>query len=86
MPIRDKRKIEALKKNLSPRDRMMFIIGINSALRISDLLTLAVGDVREENGKLKAKISLKEGKTGKEKRFPLNDSILNELKNYLQPD
>jgi integrase len=87
IPIRDKRKIEAIKKNLSPRDRMMFVIGINSALRISDLLTLAVGDVRErENGKLKTRISLKEGKTGKEKRFPLNQSILNELKSYLQVD
>jgi integrase len=85
MPIRDKRKIEAIKKILSPRDRMMFVMGINSALRISDLLSLAVGDVRE-NGKLKTKISLKERKTGKEKRFPLNQSVIGELKSYLQPE
>jgi integrase len=85
IPIRDKRKIEAIKKILSPRDRMMFVMGINSALRISDLLTLVVGDVLE-NGKLRTKIAMKERKTGKEKRFPLNHSILNELKTYLQPE
>jgi integrase len=85
MPIRDKKKIEAIKKILHPRDRLLFIMGINSALRISDLLRLVVGDVLE-NGKLKTKISLRERKTGKEKRFPLNESILNELKEYLQPD
>jgi integrase len=85
MPIRDKRKIEAIKKILHPRDRLLFIMGINSALRIGDLLSLVVGDV-QENGKLKTKISLKEQKTGKEKRFPLNNSISKELEAYLQPE
>jgi integrase len=84
-PIRDKKKIEEIKKILSPRDRLLFVMGINSALRISDLLPLVVGDV-QENGKLKKKISLKEKKTGKEKRFPLNESIHNELKSFIQPE
>lgn len=46
-PIKDKRQIEAMKKALgNPRDRLLFIFGINSGLRISDILVLKVGDVR----------------------------------------
>ncbi|PGB24794.1 site-specific integrase [Bacillus toyonensis] len=71
-PIRSKRDIDKMKKALTgkPRDLLLFIFGINSALRISDVLKLKVGDVRG-----KESISLKETKTRKSKRFHLNDSI-----------
>jgi hypothetical protein len=39
--------------------------GINSALRISDLLSLTVGDVLNEKGRVAEAVSLKEKKTGK---------------------
>ena len=86
IPIRSRDKIETMKKILSPRDRLMFTVGINSALRVSDLLALRVGDVRAENGMLKSEIILREKKTGKEKRFPINESVMKELKEYLQPE
>jgi integrase len=86
IPVRSRDKIETIKKILSLRDRLMFIIGINSALRVSDLLTLRVGDVRDPDGKLKPEIVLREKKTGKEKRFPINEAIMKELKKFLQPD
>lgn len=47
-PIRDKRKIELVKAILKKngfRDYMLFLMGINSGLRISDILRLKVSDV-----------------------------------------
>ena len=47
-PIRDINKINAIKRNLqqkSPRDFLLFVIGINTGIRVSDLLSLKVGDV-----------------------------------------
>lgn len=85
-PIRDLRKIEAMKKILrasGKRNELLFILGINSALRVSDLLALKVGDVLDEKGKLKEAVSLMEQKTGKSKLFPLNDSAKKVIKEYL---
>ncbi|MEA4872583.1 MAG: site-specific integrase, partial [Synergistaceae bacterium] len=65
-PIRDIRKIEAMKKILragGKRNELLFILGINSALRVSDLLGLKVADVLDEKGKLKDAVSLNERKT-----------------------
>ena len=61
-PIRDKRKIELVKVILKKngfRDYMLFLMGINSGLRISDILKLKVSDVRG-----KRYIEVKEQKTG----------------------
>jgi integrase len=70
-PLKNKKDIEKMKKALGrDRDRLLFIFGINSALRISDILKLKVGDVRG-----KEFLSLREQKTKKERRFPLNQSI-----------
>ncbi len=71
-PIRSKadlRKVEQiLAKN--PRDLLMFNIGTNCGLRISDILALNVGDVRGKNF-----IQLTEKKTGKFKKFPINAKL-----------
>lgn len=75
-PIRNKRDIERMKKALgNPRDRLLFIFGINSSLRISDILKLTVGDVRGKDV-----LTLREKKTGKAKKFPLNQSIVAAVK------
>ena len=55
-PIRDRKKINAMKKYLKgnrTRDWCLFVLGINSGLRISDLLRLTVGDVLDERGQVK---------------------------------
>jgi hypothetical protein len=57
-PIRDLGKIEAMKKILrgqNVRDWLLFILGINSALRVSDLLRLRQSDVCDERGRVLAK-------------------------------
>ena len=84
-PIRDLKKIETIKKSLkqqSLRDYCLFVVGINSGLRISDLLKLTVSDVIDGN-KLKDRIRLREKKTNKFKDFPLSDKTKSALKEYL---
>jgi integrase len=70
-PIRNKKDIDLMKKALgNSRDQLLFIVGINSSLRISDILVLTVGDVRG-----KTEMTVREKKTGKAKKLPLNQSI-----------
>jgi integrase len=86
-PIKDVKKIDAIKKILragNPRNEVLFTVGINTALRISDLLALRVGDVVNENGRLVSAIELRETKTGKLRQFPLNKSIREVLSIYLK--
>lgn len=91
-PIKDKVKIEEMKvylKSKSLRDWALFTLGINSALRISDLLDLKVLDVMDEKGKIRDRIRLHEQKTSKAKNFPFNTNVKNALSEYLatiQPD
>ena len=85
-PIRDLKKIETIKKMLKQqnlRDYCLFVVGINSGLRISDLLKLTVSDVIDGN-KLKDRIRLREKKTNKFKDFPLSDNAKSALKEYLK--
>jgi len=84
-PIREVKKIEAMKRMLHKckRNTLLFIMGINTALRVSDLLSLTVGDVRDDKGRLLRAIKLKEQKTGKTKEFPLNEAVVKTLKVYL---
>jgi integrase len=86
-PIKDKTQIENIKKCLknghgkyagSLRDWLLFTLGINSGLRISDLLKLTVEDVEGMD-----RISVKEKKTGKAKDFPLSDNCKTAIVEYL---
>jgi len=84
-PIRDKKSLETMKKVLrsnSLRDYNLFILGINSGLRISDLLTLKVSDVYDK-GKIKDRIVIRERKTNKLKDFPLGETSKKALKEYV---
>ena len=85
-PIRDRKKIDAIKKVLrgsSLRDYVLFTLGINSGLRVSDLLKLQVSDVLDEKGRVKDRITIREKKTGKAKTFPFSDTVIKALKEYL---
>ena len=74
---RDLRKIESLLRRKSRRDLLLFVMGINTGLRVSDILALNVKDVKN-----KEYIDIIERKTGKSKRFPINDRIKAMLKVY----
>ncbi|MBP0725548.1 site-specific integrase [Bacillus sp. RG28] len=79
-PIRDQEKVEGLKqyfKNDSERNYLLFIMGINTGLRISDILKLKVGDVKNTH------IILREQKTGKQKWIRITPSLKRELKKLI---
>ena len=80
-PIRDAKTISQLKKLL--RDKgykyyIMFLLGLNTGLRISDILKLTAGDIRD-----KSHVTITEQKTGKIKRFLINDQLKKELDSYI---
>ncbi len=80
-PIRNKQQIDAVKiylKNRNLRDCLLFVLGINSGLRISDLLLLKISDVKSAD-----RIIIREKKTGKIKDFPLSDTCKNTINEYL---
>lgn len=69
-PIRSLEKIQEMKSRLAingTRDVLLFSMGINTGLRISDLLLLRVMDIKG-----KREYILKEKKTGKRKRIMLH--------------
>lgn len=85
-PIRDRKKIETMKKILKTqnvRDYCLFVLGINSGLRVSDLLNLSIGDVLDKKGRVKDRISIREKKTDKTKDFPINDNSSKAILEYL---
>ncbi len=71
--------MEAIASNLyqngSPRDYALFVVGLNFALRISDLLKLKVKRVRDENHHIKDQVYLRESKTNKEITIKVNESV-----------
>lgn len=68
--LKNVRKIERLLAKQSKRDLLLFTLGINCGLRISDILTLDVSDVKNKNY-----IQVVEKKTGKFKKFPINSKL-----------
>lgn len=84
-PIRSLEKLEEIKEELKKkgtRDYMMFLTGINSGMRVSDIIKLNVDDVRNSNGTMKEHITIIEKKTKKVKKFPLCNNLLVEMEKY----
>ena len=85
-PIRDEGKIFEMKEFLRQKGNqyaLLFVMGINTALRIGDLLSLTIDDVTDDAGKVLEVICLTEQKTGKQKRLPVNESVKSALVDYL---
>ncbi len=66
------------------RDWLLFCLGINSALRVSDLLRLKQADVYDERGRVLDAVHIRERKTGKEKTFRLNQSAKKALEEFIR--
>ncbi len=82
-PLRRTEDIQAIKLILSgtPRDLLLFTMGINNGLRAGDLLTVKVKDVKSlKPGEF---ITIKEKKTGKQNILMVNKFVHKTLKNYL---
>ncbi|MEK0224735.1 tyrosine-type recombinase/integrase [Bacillus proteolyticus] len=81
-PIRSKEQIAdmkwALKRHCSERDYILFLVGLNTGLRVGDLLKLKVSDVRK-----KKKFLIREGKTKKARQLNLSN-IYDEIQEYIR--
>jgi integrase len=85
-PIKDRKKISAIRKILaadSKRNELLFVLGCNTAFRISDLLKFKFSDLYDPEGKpIKYLYSFKEQKTDKNKSLPIPkivDQLLREF-------
>ena len=86
-PIKDMEKIQAIKiflRRNNLRDEALFVFGINTALRIGDLLSLKVGSIVDGGGNVLDAVAVLEQKTGKAKHFPINKSVKRVLAAYLK--
>lgn len=77
MAIRRGDKGRPKRKDLAERDIMLFLFGINTGLRVSDIVALKVSDVKG-----KQRLSLYEGKTKKKRTIHL-EGIQKELETYI---
>jgi len=92
-PIRSQKKILAIKNYIKgpdynkiyrERDYLLFIMGINCALRIHDLLALKVSDIITKEGNIKKYLHVNTTKTNKKLQIKINDSIKKALNYYLE--
>ena len=87
-PIRDTKTIKnmrAILKSQSIRNELLFILGINVGLRISDILKLKVKDITKLNTKApKDYVIITEIKTRKTKKFYIGDIVKKVIENYMK--
>lgn len=80
-PIRDKETLAQIRsylKNKNDRDYILFLMGIYTGLRIADILSLRVRDLKD-----KTHVYIKEKKTGKSQTIKITKLLRRELKVYL---
>lgn len=84
-PIRDKQQVEdmkwALKRHCSMRDYILFLTGINTGLRVSDLLALKTSTILSLKNKRRKEFVVREGKTQKPRTVNLT-SVYDEVYAY----
>ena len=86
-PIRDKSKIKQMYQYLHGKDSkygLLFKFGLNTGLRISDMLPLKVQDILNNSGEFKEYLVLREKKTGKEKKIKLNAALRKTILSYIK--
>ena len=65
------------------RDLLLFVVGINTALRISDLLQLRISHFLKGRDKIVSRFWIKEQKRGKRHEIVINNSIREALEEFL---
>ena len=85
-PIRSTKKITQIKNLLKGqgryRDLLLFTVGLNTALRVSDLLSLRIGDFVNSEGTDRKRFWIREAKRNKRNDVIINDSIIQALTAY----
>jgi len=86
-PIRDENQIRAIKgalKKDNARYYLMWVIGTNLGLRISDILKLKVKDVQDQRGNIRDSLEFTEQKTGKNRDIELNQEVKEALQYFFK--
>lgn len=85
-PITEVKHIKAIKKMLKdyPRDRLLFVMGINSGMRVQDLLQFRIKDINHKA--IGDRVLLREKKTGKENVLIINQEIHEAIAVYLNSE
>lgn len=87
-PIKDKTSLEAFKnyyllQKPNPRNHTLIVLGLNTALRISDILQLQWMDIyNEKSSQMREHLEVKEKKTGKTNIIAINRTVNNLLQEY----
>ena len=83
-PIRDLSAIEELKALLSScsRDFCLFTLGINTAFRASELVSIKIGQV--EHVRIGEKLTVKQSKNGKSRTVTINDKAFDAIEQCLK--
>ena len=83
-PIRDLKAIRTIKKLLAghPRNYCLFVLGINTAFRAGDLLSITAGQVRDLG--VGDHLEVREQKTGKLRRVTLNRAAVEAIQQLLE--
>lgn len=79
-PIKSKKDVKAVEQYLkehNERDYVIWVLGLNSGLRVSDIVGLNISDVVD-----KTHITIIEKKTQKRKSFFINDKLKKVLKSF----
>lgn len=85
-PIRDKSKIKLMYDNLNyldPKYGLLFKFGLNTGLRISDILPITKQDVYNHKHEFHEYLVIKEKKTGKPKKIVINSTLRKAIEHYL---
>lgn len=86
-PIRNKVKIKQMYNYLAGKEAkygLLFKFGLNTGLRISDILPIKLKEVYCENGDFRDYLALNEKKTGKEKKIKLNTALRKAIETYVK--
>ena len=83
-PIRDQKKIEEIKAHLKSWNEkyyMMWLLGSNIGLRVSDIMKIKVDDIAGKDHLL-----FRDEKTNKEHRLPVNRHLRREIADYIEKE
>ena len=86
-PIRDERKAQELLTHFldkgEPRNHVLAVLGVYTALRISDILRIVWDDIYDfETGKPREHLTVTEKKTGKTKKMALHEDVKAAINKY----
>lgn len=81
-PIRDREKVQDIAdylKSKNERDYLLWMFGIYTALRVSDILKMRVRDVKDKDY-----VVMREQKTKNEKKFIINKKLRKAIDHYIK--